>query len=209
MIMLAQVKVSNMDGTKLDKFQAVSTNTRTNEFCVKMKNVKRPLDEWICKVCYSHKTLDNGVYPALEPALQHNSDVLSTAPLQPEQMPKFKKRVEYIRLSAHGDLINEMHLDNLMKIVKANPDKNFALWSKRVTIVRPYFKKHEIPANLQLVWSNPVVNKVVNIPPAPFHRVFNNVSHKGYQENCTGQKCKDCLLCYTNSGVSTIIEKVK
>ena len=205
--MLAQVKVSNMDGTKLDKFQAVSTNTRTNDFCVKMKNVKK--DDWICKVCYSHNTLDNGVYPSLEPALQHNSDVLSTAPLQPEQMPKFKKRVEYIRLSAHGDLINEMHLDNLMKIVEANPDKNFALWSKRVTIVRPYFKKHKIPSNLQLVWSNPVVNKVVNIPPAPFHRVFNNVTHKGYQENCTGQKCKDCLLCYKLNTTNTIVEKVK
>jgi hypothetical protein len=59
------------------------------------------------------------------------------------------------------------------------------------------------------VWSNPVINKVINTPPAPFHRVFNNVSHKGYKENCTGQRCKDCLLCYTDSGVTTIVEKVK
>ena len=205
--MLQQVKVSNMQG-KLETFQAVSTNTRTNDFCVKMKNVNKP--DWICKVCYSHKTLDVGMYPSLEPALQHNSDVLSSAPLQPEQLLKlFKKKTEYVRFSAHGDLLNEIHLDNLMKIVAAYPDIFFALWSKRVTIVRPYFKKHKIPANLQLVWSNPVVNKVVDIPPAPFHRVFNNVSHKGYQENCTGQKCKDCLLCYTDSGVTTIVEKVK
>tara|TARA_R110002124_G_scaffold192479_1_gene359604 strand:+ start:1828 stop:2442 length:615 start_codon:yes stop_codon:yes gene_type:complete len=204
--MLQQVKVSKMQG-KLESFQAISTNTRTNEFCVKMAEVNKP--DWICKVCYSHKTLNAGVYPSLEPALQHNSDVLSASTLQLEQMPKFKKKTEYIRLSAHGDLINETHLDNLIKIVEANPEKNFALWSKRVTIVRAYFKTHKVPANLQLVWSNPVVNKVVNTPPVPFHRVFNNVSHKGYKENCTGQKCKDCLLCYTSNDIKTIVEKVK
>ena len=204
--MLNQVKVSRMQG-KLERLEAISTNTRTNSFCVKMKNVSKP--NWICRVCYSWNTLDIGVYPSLEPALQHNSDVLSAAPLQPEQMPKFKKKTEYVRFSAHGDLINEIHIDNLMKIAAAYPDIFFALWSKRVTIVRAYFKTHKIPSNLQLVWSNPVVNKVVDIPPAPFHRVFNNVSHKGYKENCTGQKCKDCLLCYTNSGVTTIVEKVK
>ena len=204
--MLSPVKVSRMTG-KLTDLQAISTKTRTNEFCVKMASADK--QDWICKYCYSHKTLDAGVYPSLEPALQHNSDVLSAAPLQPEQMPKFKKKTEYIRLSAHGDLINETHLDNLIQIVRANPSKHFALWSKRVTMVRKYFKQNSIPDNLQLVWSNPVINKVINTPPAPFHRVFNNVSHKGYKENCTGQRCKDCLLCYTDSGVTTIVEKVK
>ena len=85
--MLQQVKVSNMQG-KLITFQAISTNTCTNKFCVDMKEVNKP--DWICTLCYSHKTLDNGVYPSLEPALQHNSYVLAFAKLEPEQMPKFK-----------------------------------------------------------------------------------------------------------------------
>jgi len=29
------------------------------------------------------------------------------------------------------------------------------------------------------------------------------------KQNCTGQKCKDCLLCYTINNVQTIVEKVK
>ena len=204
--MLQQVKTSNMQG-KLITFQAISTNTRTNKFCVDMKEVNKP--DWICTLCYSHKTLDNGVYPSLEPALQHNSDVLAFAKLEPEQLPKFKKKTQYVRLSAHGDLINLVHLDNLVTSVKANPDIQFALWSKRRDLVRSYFDNHDIPDNLQLVYSNPVVNKIMRNVPKPFHRTFNNVSHKGYQENCTGQKCKDCLLCYTDSGVKTIVEKVK
>lgn len=202
---MEQVKTSTLHG-KLFGLEATSTNTKSNDFCIAMNASDKP--NQICPKCYSHKTLDIGVYPSLEPALEHNSKLLSKY-LKPEQFPKYKKKTEYIRFNSHGELINEIHLDNLVKIVQANPDKKFALWSKRVTIVRPYFKKHKIPANLQLVWSNPVVNKVVDIPPAPFHRVFNNVTHKIYNENCTGQQCKDCLLCYTDSGVTTIIEKVK
>lgn len=204
--MLEQVKVSNMNG-KLITLQAISTNTRTNQFCIDMKNVKK--DNWICVECYSHKTLEAGVYKALEPALQHNSKVLAFARLEPEQMPKFKKKTQYVRLSAHGDLINDLHLENLILIVNANPDISFGLWSKRADLVKRYFAKNPIPKNLQLVYSNPVVNKLMKRAPAPFHRTFNNVTHKGYQENCTGQKCKDCLLCYTDSGVKTIVEKVK
>ena len=43
--MLQQVKTSNMQG-KLITFQAISTNTRTNKFCVDMKEVNKP--DWIC-----------------------------------------------------------------------------------------------------------------------------------------------------------------
>ena len=49
-------------------------------------------------------------------------------------------------------------------------------------------------------------------PPKYFHRTFNNVlEHEEVErQNCTGQQCKDCLLCYTpNNGVTTIVEKVK
>ena len=204
--MLPKIKVSKMNG-KLEELQAISTNTRSNQFCIDMKKVKK--DNWICSECYSWETLNIGVYKQLEPALQHNSDILAFAPLEPEQMPKFKRKTRFVRLSAHGDLINDLHLENLIVIVNANSDISFGLWSKRADIVKRYFSNNPIPKNLQLVYSNPVVNKIMNKPPAPFHRTFNNVSHKGYLENCTGQKCKDCLLCYTNSKVNVIVEKVK
>jgi len=29
------------------------------------------------------------------------------------------------------------------------------------------------------------------------------------EQNCTGQKCKDCMLCYNHSTTDTIVEKVK
>ena len=44
-----------------------------------------------------------------------------------------------------------------------------------------------------------------------FGKTFNNVHEDLQQErqNCTGQKCKDCLLCYKLDTTDTIVEKVK
>ena len=49
-------------------------------------------------------------------------------------------------------------------------------------------------------------------PPKGFDKTFNNVLEHEYQDkqNCTGQKCKDCRICYTiGNQINTIVEKVK
>ena len=47
--------------------------------------------------------------------------------------------------------------------------------------------------------------------PEYFDKTFNNVlEHENVEEqNCTGQKCKDCLACYKFNDVNVIVEKVK
>ena len=48
-------------------------------------------------------------------------------------------------------------------------------------------------------------------PPKYFDKTFNNVLEHEFTErqNCTGQKCKDCLVCYSVNDISTIVEMVK
>jgi len=50
-----------------------------------------------------------------------------------------------------------------------------------------------------------------NLNEADFDKTFNTVIETDYvdQQNCTGQKCKDCLLCYKKDTTSIIVEKVK
>ena len=97
----------------------------------------------------------------------------------------------------------------------AFPNHTFALWSKRIDIVRKYFKNNSIPSNLILIYSNPKKNKVVSKIPYPFHKVFNNVNlnwnnvSPNLKENCTGQKCNDCRLCYNFNSENIIIELTK
>ncbi len=199
------VHISKMTG-KLDGFKAISTNTATNPYCIK-QNASGNSDN-ICTKCYSHIMLKS-YRKNMMPALQRNSDLLADRILSDDELPTILDA--FFRYNAHGELINQTHLANLVAIANHNPHCNFALWSKRIDIVRKYFAKHEKPENLILIFSNSKISNVLAKPPAPFDKTFNNVLEHEFadQQNCTGQQCKSCLLCYQHNGVSTIVEKVK
>ena len=197
------VHISTMSG-KLEGFKSISTNTVTNDFCIKMNKAK---DNVICSHCYSMNML-KGYRKNTAPALQRNSDLLSVRLLKSDELPVIMDK--YFRFSSHGELINAKHLRNLIKITEHNPDTTFALWTKRRDLISAYAKRWPMPSNLILVYSNPKVDAVMDTPPRFFDRVFNNVTdeYKG-EANCTGQKCKDCLLCYKWHTTDVIVEHVK
>ena len=53
------------------------------------------------------------------------------------------------------------------------------------------------------------INNILSTPPRPFHKVFNNVSDTHPLENCTGQNCNDCRLCYSFEKEKIIVENTK
>lgn len=200
------VHISIMTG-KLDGLRAISTNTRTNPYCIKQNAAGDPTN--ICTKCYSHVMLSS-YRKNMQPALQRNSDALATRVLTQAELPRVMDTV--FRFDAHGELINETHLLNLVAICEYNPATSFALWTKRNDIVSKYFRTRAKPKNMILIYSNPKISHIMAKPPKHFDRTFNNVLEHEYVErqNCTGQQCKDCLLCYTpGNGVTTIVEKVK
>lgn len=200
------LKISKMTG-KLEDFRAISTNTLTNPFCIKMYNSGK--GDVICTKCYSMDMLQ-GLRKNCAPAWQHNSDMLSGGIIPDHMLPTILDA--YFRFSAHGELINMIHLENLHNIAAHNPHCNFALWTKRKDLVRRFYSERPKLPNLILIFSNPKINRPMDTPPEFFDRTFNNVEKhfKGIEQNCTGQKCRDCLLCYVpGNGVSQIVEAVK
>ena len=196
--------VSKPDG-KLQGIKAIGTNTLNNTFCYKMNNMQD--DKIICTKCYSWAMLQ-GFRKNVAEALQRNTEALSKTVLSYKDLPVIKDDV--FRFQHHGELINMKHLKNLVNIARKNPDCTFALWTKRKGMVAKYVAT--LPSNLILVYSNPRIDKVITKPPKHFHKVFNNVSPDNLtsQQNCTGQKCRDCMLCYSkSSGCNVIIEGVK
>lgn len=206
----ATIHISVMTG-KLDGLRAISTNTRTNDYCIKQNASGDP--DNICTKCYSH-TMLSSYRKNMQPALQRNSDALSSRILATQELPRILDAV--FRFDAHGELINDTHLANIVAIANHNPRTSFALWTKRNDLVAKHFRNpaNAKPANLILIYSNPKISSIMKRPPKHFDRTFNNVLEHEHveQQNCTGQKCADCLLCYTPvaaNGVTTIVEKVK
>ena len=195
------VHISNMSG-KLEGFRSISVNTVTNPFCQKMNKT-----DTICGECYSMSMLTT-YRKNTAPALQRNSDLLSSRVLKTDELPTILDK--YFRFDSHGELINATHFRNYVKIAEHNPHTTFALWTKRRDIVSQYCKRWPMPDNMILIFSNPQIDKVMETPPRFFDRVFNNVTDKYEGEaNCTGQKCKDCLLCYKWHTTDVIVEHVK
>jgi len=221
---MQSVHESIMSG-KLVKFKSISVNTLTNKFCHdnyirgKKRNEEAGEVVDICGVCYSYDML-KGFRKNTAPALQRNSDLFPVRVLEEHELPTILEL--YYRFDAHGELITETvdgikypkfnHIENYCRIAEHNPHCIFALWTKRMDIIGPFFDQRKKPANLILIYSNKKVGTILSKPPRHFDRTFNNVLAHEYVElqNCTGQKCKDCLLCYTpDNGVDTIVEKVK
>ena len=224
---------------KLDKIDNISTNTKTNDYCIKQNKKQNT----ICFKCYSFKGLE--FRKNMIPLLQNNSDLLSKNIIDIDFLPIIYSI--YFRFNSHGELINEIHLINLINIVNKNKHCNFALWSKRNDIIKKYFDNNVKPDNLILIYSNSKLNKPMNKLPKHFDKTFNNViklSYKDYFNKYTMfidkkhidntlksnikkqydiykndfnkmnnvncfEKCIDCLKCYTHNNITTIIEKAK
>ena len=219
---------------KLDKIDNISTNTKTNDYCIKQNKKQNT----ICFKCYSFKGLE--FRKNMIPLLQNNSDLLSTNIIDEKFLPTIYNI--YFRFNSHGELINEIHLQNLINIVNKNNHCNFALWTKRNDIIKKYFDNNVKPSNLILIYSNSKLDKPMNKPPKYFDKTFNNVIklsfndyfkkytmfidkkhidntlkrnikkqydiYKNNKVNCY-EKCIDCLKCYTKNNITTIIEKAK
>ena len=129
---------------KMENIRSISTNTLTNEFCKKMNATKNKLI--ICGHCYSVDSLEAGRFPNQVKALQRNSDILGNKELSEKEIyQNYMFNDNIFRLQSHVDLINELHLKNLVAIVTANKWTTFALWTKRKNVIKEYFDKHKKP----------------------------------------------------------------
>tara|TARA_R110000803_G_scaffold60838_3_gene120353 strand:+ start:3488 stop:4084 length:597 start_codon:yes stop_codon:yes gene_type:complete len=197
------IKLSKMTG-KLEHIGAINTNTLSNSFCSKMHQAKK---NTICNSCYSQNMLKT-FRKSCVPAFEHNSQVLQDHIIHDDGLPVIN--FAYFRFHGHGELINDTHMINFVNICNKNKNTNFALWTKRKDIIKRVLKSHDKPKNLILVYSNPLVDTLLNLPEG-FDKVFNVVTTDSKDVNCRG-KCIDCLKCYkksTSTKRNIIIEEIK
>ena len=182
---------------------SLNTDTPSNKFCQGMYNSKQDI---ICKECYSMSML-NTFRKNCRPKFINNSKYLSSKIHPREYLPICPSNVG--RFHSHGELINSIHLENILNICLNQPMTTFTLWTKRSNIVSRVLKNRAKPKNLILVYSNKYIDRLDIKLPKHFDKVFNNVSSKTSDVNCEG-KCLDCMKCYTLGETTTqITEAIK
>ena len=228
-----KIHFSKLTG-KLEGFQSISGDTTVNSFCYdnyikgKAKNKKAGKVIDICGVCYSQNMLET-FRKNMKPSLAKN-EILSELIIPIEYLPSLL--LSHLRINAHGEVMDSKidyetkkviktypkfnYITNIVNIALKNPHCKIVMWTKRTDIIIPFFNNPDNikPSNLILIYSNKKTNHILKTPPKHFDRTFNNVEESKYvdSQNCTGQKCKDCMLCYTHvkdNSVNTIVEKIK
>ena len=203
------IKLSKMSG-KLKNVPSINTNTVTNDFCIKMN--KSNNDKCICKYCYSHNML-NTFRKNCQKSFQHNSNLLKTI-LSDNQLPIIKNN-DILRINSHGEIINDNHVRNIIKICELNKNITVSLYTKRINIVNKVLDEIGYkPNNLIIVYSNPIIDKPIDKKPSnKFYKyvdkIFNVLSTDNNKINCDKNNCDNCRICYNKNKTNIIYEKIK
>jgi hypothetical protein len=199
------LKITRSMRGKMEGFHSLNTSPRDNDYCGWMASDFNT----ICSKCYSIKSISTaGSFASnCRNAWKHNGDILQSRILTHDELPITKQ--DFFRFSAHGELHNETHYKNLGNIAKANPNTRYVLWTKRKNII----KKHGNMGveNLTLIYSQPIINKIGQIPTNydKIFTVFDKQHSANVEINCGGNKCKSCLICYTENNITRVNEHLK
>ena len=135
------IHISKMTG-KLEGFKAISTNTTTNDYCIKQYEKKDPKN--ICTFCYSQEMLRT-YRKNMANAIQRNSDIIASKVLHSDGLPIILDA--FFRFNAHGELINEINLINYVNIASVSTFWNL----ENVRLVSNYSTYNNIIASLEIV----------------------------------------------------------
>ena len=186
---------------KMEHIPSLNTNTLTNKFCQSQKDKENT----ICQSCYSFSMLSTFRKNCV-PKFEDNSKFLSSRILKPKELPIVNSYAA--RFHSHGELINSTHFKNLISICNNQPNTTFSLWTKKIHLVQNVLRWVDKPKNLILIYSNEHIDKIVDVVPTFFDKVFNNVVKQNKDINCLG-KCIDCMMCYTLGDKTDIIIEEK
>lgn len=192
----------------MKNIDSISTSCLANEAC----EGRRLITGAVCQKCYAKKYLTHR--PNLNEKLIDNMDILTTELLQDSDFPIINAHT--FRLESFGELVNEIHLTNYIKLCELNPRTVFGLWTKELAILGRVFETVPKPQNLVITLSSPYINKPFDMWADVWYidHVFTVYEKKfakdnGIDINCGKKKCIECLKCYSKDTEFYINELLK
>lgn len=201
-------KISGQMTGKMIKIRSLNTSHSLNPYCQENRKNKNS----ICSSCYSYVSEKRYIESKKMWSLNYN--ILSTHVLKDNEVPTLRKSDSIFRFNAHGDLINRIHYNNLIKIVKKNPEVLFALWTKNLKVINKGKGIVKLD-NIQYIYSDIYLNNLnTPIVPEGFDRLFRVYDTKTLRANNSivvncPNSCFKCQVCYKQNDTKVIIEKIK
>ena len=207
--------IVNHMANKLEGICSISTSVHDNVFC----KCRQKIADCICKYCYAYN--QQSYQTGLK---EHNilNGIILRNVLIPTKYFKYLKLIfPYLRIESFGDVANVTQARNYIRIIKANPDKRCAIWSKNIGIWARAFELEGKPKNTTYVHSSDKLNVISEIDREKYSFVDHifTVFTKAYAKkhniniNCGGRKCLECIrkktACYYRGGDLFINELVK
>jgi len=172
----------------------------------KLRKVKGSVCEkcYAMKGCYSWGNVQKALYNRLDKVNNTSSSDWVSG------MVKLINKQKYFRWHDSGDIQSIQHLDNICKVVLLTPNTLHWLPTKEVKMVRDYLKSNEIPDNLNIRVSSPMIDQ----KPIKMHKSVNTSTvhtDKSYGFECPaggqGGACLDCRSCW-NKDIKNVSYKL-
>lgn len=192
------VSVSTQMTGKMQGVEAISTSPLLNPFCQASCKLKGA----ICKHCFAQRAIK--MYKGLKASLERNFAILTVHLLNKNDAMCIRFNSVIGRIEAFGDVANVKHARNYIRIVRANKNVRFAVWTKNPGIWDKAIEIEGKPRNLSMVLSSRYENTI-----AKDYEKFSWVDYvftvytKEYLEehseitiNCGAKKCMACQQCY-------------
>lgn len=202
---------------KIENISSFDSAVLTCTFCQKMHENGKNDPRIVCNYCYAKKDAES--FKGKNVRLNHDLKrrIFSTVVFS-EQVLSSLMLVGLYRFNEDGDIENQIHADNYIKIAKCNPLAHFGFWAKNVKPVQNAIKKFGKPKNCTFIYSSPLINDFTDYIPKYFDYKFVvytpkyiNLAMRMQKSECNGKKCVDCgYKCYLNNHDFRIIaEKLR
>lgn len=209
--LLSMLQFKPHDSGKIEGATSIDSSCTGCSFCEKMRAAAANNPMHICGKCYDKRQELYKAYTRQRHGL--NLVILSTVLFTPEELARVGIFTMVARFNASGDVENETQARNYLRIAKTHPMTKFGFWAKNAAAVDKAVKAEGKPANVKMIYSDPIINGSDNIKAIFKKYDWIDFSFTVYDAEhiaeaianganpCNGRKCNDCeWMCYLDNG---------
>lgn len=187
---------------KLAGIESVSTSVVENKIC----QARRKDTKSVCAKCYAEALVNCRV--SLGDHLRNNYNILNAGLIPTEKFYNLFSTV-LGRIESFGDCASLIQGENYTRMIKANPETHFAIWSKNYAFYFKVWDRVGKPGNTTFVLSSSEINVPFDMSKLPekwrgyVDHVFTVWDIDKYPlhdmaGHCAGVRCMSCQKCYHN-----------